>query len=557
MIKPIGKDNELLSQLYLRDKHFKDIRRKQFVRLTLTYILPFIILLSYFHYELNSLSNETNRLQLMTIAVNKSKLIDLFLKDKVFNLRSIIDAQMLRVPLSNLDLELYSKQFREVGYALNDIEIIDSFGNSIYCSDSSKFSERRNYFNEDWYKYLINQDKRHYLTDIQKGNSGGRYFNIALNKWLYGKAYIINVSIDADEIRTLINSDEFSNQYIISIYNQNSLFQISNNNIKSIINLKKYNASKAKTGFGQTELDNYKADFAYSKLEQINWSVIVIDKKAEPLLLNMKTSVLFLSIVILILLILIVLYRAYKIAQMQIEKDITRSQLEQASKLASIGELVSGIAHEINNPLAIIAAEVGLIKDMVNPIFNFEFSIEKMVPHLDNIHDATFRGRDITKKLLSFVRNDKIELKEHDINQIIDDVIDGFFKRELESLNIKIERYSNRMLPLLITEANQLKQVLINIINNAVDAITPPGAILIETSYDDKYILIAITDTGRGIKNEDMNKIFMPFFTTKDVGKGTGLGLSVSYGIIKNLGGTIEVESVYDTGTTFLIKFPN
>jgi two-component system NtrC family sensor kinase len=464
---------------------------------------------------------------------------------------------MLRVPLSNLDLELYSKQFREVGYALNDIEIIDSFGNSIYCSDSSKFSERRNYFNEDWYKYLINQDKRHYLTDIQKGNSGGRYFNIALNKWLYGKAYIINVSIDADEIRTLINSDEFSNQYIISIYNQNSLFQISNNNIKSIINLKKYNASKAKTGFGQTELDNYKADFAYSKLEQINWSVIVIDKKAEPLLLNMKTSVLFLSIVILILLILIVLYRAYKIAQMQIEKDITRSQLEQASKLASIGELVSGIAHEINNPLAIIAAEVGLIKDMVNPIFNFEFSIEKMVPHLDNIHDATFRGRDITKKLLSFVRNDKIELKEHDINQIIDDVIDGFFKRELESLNIKIERYSNRMLPLLITEANQLKQVLINIINNAVDAITPPGAILIETSYDDKYILIAITDTGRGIKNEDMNKIFMPFFTTKDVGKGTGLGLSVSYGIIKNLGGTIEVESVYDTGTTFLIKFPN
>jgi two-component system NtrC family sensor kinase len=149
-----------------------------------------------------------------------------------------------------------------------------------------------------------------------------------------------------------------------------------------------------------------------------------------------------------------------------------------------------------------------------------------------------------------------MKIEKNNIHNIINDLVDGFFERELAVSNIKFIKNYTPNLPEIETDANQLRQVLLNIINNAIDAINPPGKITISTSYNDDQIIIAVTDTGKGISKEMMEKIFLPFFTTKEVGKGTGLGLSVSYGIIKNLGGKIEVESVVGKGTTFTIILP-
>ena len=134
---------------------------------------------------------------------------------------------------------------------------------------------------------------------------------------------------------------------------------------------------------------------------------------------------------------------------------------------------------------------------------------------------------------------------------------DGFYERELAVSNITIKKKYCQQTPEIITDANQFKQVLLNIINNAKDAIKPPGKITIATNIEDKLISISITDTGKGISKEEMGRIFLPFYTTKEVGKGTGLGLSVSYGIIKNLGGKIEVESIPGKGSTFKIILPS
>jgi two-component system NtrC family sensor kinase len=176
---------------------------------------------------------------------------------------------------------------------------------------------------------------------------------------------------------------------------------------------------------------------------------------------------------------------------------------------------------------------------------------------MENIREAAYRCRDITGKLLSFVRQSDVKTGQHDIHGLLDEILSGFIERELSVSNIEVVRKYRDDMPLITTDGNQLKQVILNIINNARDAITPPGTITIATGFENSEVFIAISDTGVGITPEQMEKIFLPFYTTKEVGQGTGLGLSVSYGIIGNLGGTIDVDSTCGEGSTFTIRLPN
>ncbi|MBD3169012.1 MAG: hypothetical protein GF307_05980 [candidate division Zixibacteria bacterium] len=195
--------------------------------------------------------------------------------------------------------------------------------------------------------------------------------------------------------------------------------------------------------------------------------------------------------------------------------------------------------------------------DYTDPQFGHKLDQDDLRNRLASIQEAAFRCRDITRKLLRFVRKTDSNLQEHDIHSIIDGVVDGLLGPEITVSKISIERRYDHSLNKLWTDANQLQQVILNIINNAGDAIgDKDGKITIRTAKRGKNIVIAISDTGCGMTTDQLEKVFLPFFTTKEVGKGTGLGLSVSYGIIRNLGGEIEVESTKDIGTTFRLILP-
>ncbi|MGW8180392.1 MAG: sensor histidine kinase, partial [bacterium] len=182
---------------------------------------------------------------------------------------------------------------------------------------------------------------------------------------------------------------------------------------------------------------------------------------------------------------------------------------------------------------------------------------EELVPHLDTIEKSFFRCRDITHKLLGFVRKSEMEMKSHDLGKIIDGVVDGLLGKKAAVSNIEIVRDYGAGTSPIHTDSNQLQQVLLNIINNGIDALEgQAGQITIKTFVRGQKIFIGISDTGRGMTNDKLGKIFLPFYTTKEVGKGTGLGLSVSYGIVKNLGGDIEVRSQPGQGSTFTILLP-
>jgi len=224
--------------------------------------------------------------------------------------------------------------------------------------------------------------------------------------------------------------------------------------------------------------------------------------------------------------------------------------LIQSEKLASIGKLAAGIAHEINNPLGGILIYSHLIlEDTPKSGQNYE--------NLKKIVKETTRCKDIVKGLLDFARPREPEMSPCDVHELLEKCL-ALTERHALFQNIHVEKSYNPSLPRIIADGGQLQQVFMNIILNAAEAMNGNGALTLRTSFDPDgdAVAVEIADTGHGIKEEHQKRLFEPFFTTKEVGKGTGLGLAISYGIVQKHRGTIEVRSEAGRGATFTVKLP-
>jgi two-component system, NtrC family, sensor kinase len=228
----------------------------------------------------------------------------------------------------------------------------------------------------------------------------------------------------------------------------------------------------------------------------------------------------------------------------------TQQQLIQSEKLSAVGEFVAGVAHELNNPLAAVMGFSEILRDTG--------ADDKHHRHLDLIHKSAQRCQKIVQSLLSFARRHQPERKPVAVNQLVEDVIEivGY---QLRTSNVEIKLELAPRLPVLLADGHQLQQVLINLINNArqaIEAHQPSGQISVKTETNGKVVRIVIHDNGPGIPPENLKRIFDPFFTTKEVGKGTGLGLSLCYGLIQEHGGSITPASQPGQGATFTIELP-
>jgi len=230
--------------------------------------------------------------------------------------------------------------------------------------------------------------------------------------------------------------------------------------------------------------------------------------------------------------------------------------LLQAHKMEAIGRLAAGIAHEINNPLAIINEKAGLIKDFLEFSGDFAQNKEKFLSLINGIFESVGRCRTITHRLLGFSRRMEVAYDTIDLNDTVREVIE-FIEKEVLYKNVRLEMHLEKDIPRIISDKVQLQQVFLNMLNNAVDAVDKGGIIEVTTDVKDRdTVVVLIKDNGHGIPEQILNHIFEPFYTTKEKDKGTGLGLSISYGIIKKLGGTILVRSQVNRGTTFTIEIP-
>ncbi len=232
-------------------------------------------------------------------------------------------------------------------------------------------------------------------------------------------------------------------------------------------------------------------------------------------------------------------------------------RLLQSQKLAAIGQLSAGIAHEINNPLAIIRQEAEWMQQVLKKAASVAVGEkEELQGSLGQIIQQVDRCTEIIRNLLDFARKREPVIQAVDVNRIIEDMT-MLVEKEAKHQNIEIVREYDQNLPVIYSDAPQLRQVVLNLLTNAAHAIGQDGTITLTTGEAaDGSVHILIRDTGCGITPENLEKIFDPFFTTKAEGKGTGLGLSISHGIIQRLGGEMGVESTVGGGTTFTIVLP-
>ncbi|HEY44192.1 MAG TPA: HAMP domain-containing protein [Anaerolineae bacterium] len=231
-------------------------------------------------------------------------------------------------------------------------------------------------------------------------------------------------------------------------------------------------------------------------------------------------------------------------------REFTQSRIMESERLALIGQIAANVAHELNNPLQGIVTYSHLLLEKMPDENSATSSLQKIVTQAN-------RCRDIIRGLLDFSRQRKPDKTICDINSVIEECV-ALVENQALFHNIKITKQFEENLPKVVVDPSQMQQVFMNMIINAAEAIEESGQLNLETRYnpDQELFEIAITDTGHGIPEEDMEKLFDPFFTTKEVGHGTGLGLAISYGIIKEHKGTILVETAVGKGTTFLIRLP-
>jgi two-component system NtrC family sensor kinase len=235
------------------------------------------------------------------------------------------------------------------------------------------------------------------------------------------------------------------------------------------------------------------------------------------------------------------------------EKERTQKQLIQAEKLAALGIVAAGIAHEVKNPLAIIIQGVEYLRTSTG-------SDALLIDIVERIKKSAFRADSIIKGLLSFTRQMPIQAEQVDIEPVVEETL-SFIEHQLKLKHIKIVKQFSPGLPKVTMDINQIKQVFLNLLLNSVDAMQDGGTITIsaeplESTSGERHLQIIFTDTGVGIPKDEIEKVFDPFYTTKDGSGNAGLGLSIAKGIIDKHNGTLRIESETGQGTQVVIGLP-
>ena len=230
------------------------------------------------------------------------------------------------------------------------------------------------------------------------------------------------------------------------------------------------------------------------------------------------------------------------------EKRILEQKLRHSDRLATLGELTAGIAHELNEPLGSILGFAQLIESSNSNNKELQDDISKIIK-------ASLHAREVIRKLMIFSKYDEKNLANINLNEIISDGL-YLLSNRCKKENIKLIRILGDGLPTILANAIQINQIVVNLIVNAIHAMPNGGNLILQTSLSNKCVHLVIQDNGNGISEDNMKKIFDPFFTTKEIGTSTGLGLSVVHGIMKSLNGKISVESFLGIGTRFELTFP-
>lgn len=551
-----------------KKQHFKKLKIRLAVGLLSAFILPYVLFFLYFQYQFTSSLKNTGKLNLESLSNSEKNTIDLFLQERVVNLFNLfrLDSQFINPPPQS-KMDQYLQRLRRNNDAFFDVGFHDETGVQVSYAGPYPDLQGQNYREEKWFKELIDQNRDFFISDIYLGFRNRPHFTIAIKQIIDGKTCVMRSTLDPDKVYMFLRSISRGKSVESTIINREGKFQVVDPERGELLGLSQYiPPADVPSGVSEIISNGDRVLIGHAWLNESSWALLVRQTLKDAYAdLYRSRRIMIITLAVFFVIIAIALWFANSRMIDRIEADTEQSQelkqqLFHVSKLASVGQLATGVAHEINNPLAIIVATTGVIKDMLNPEFNLNPTPEAILKEVENIESAAFRARTITRQLLAYGRKNEPVLSPCNINQVLNEITSGIKEREFNIAGIDIVRDYDTNIPDLLLDVDKIRQVFLNLINNAGDAITGSGArsgaISLITQRKEKEIKVIVKDTGPGIPPDRLPDIFNPFFTTKEVGKGTGLGLSISLNIIESLGGTIEVQSIEGAGTQFIVTLP-
>ena len=532
------------------------------VSLTPMFLVSGIIL-----YQFRDSYSEKIHAHLGELVLNHKQNIDTFLKEKLKHIRflaksysfeELSDEAFLQDMLLNLQ-EGFSPFFVDLG-VINERGVQVAYAGP-YKLGGAVYSEA------DWFKEAF--QKPYYISDVFLGLRGLPHFIIAVREDWQGRPWILRATIDFVAFNTLVESIRIGETGFAFIINREGKCQTRpcldmeySKKVLADLLADRKNIAREINIVEKTDTSGKKNLYVASFLKEGDW-LLVYQQAASDAFSDLskafRATILLLALGgLAILTMAFVLSRRVvkRIAKADQEKQMMNKQVIETGRLAAIGELAAGIAHEINNPVAIMVEEAGWIEDLLEEGMNQEGNMEEFKRALKQVQTQGRRCKEITHKLLSFARKTDSRVQTVQINELIQEVV-NLSNQRARYANVEIHTNLQSDLPEAQMSMTEMQQVLMNIINNALDAMEKKGGRLdILTEVRKDQIMVSIRDNGPGIPAANLAQIFVPFFTTKPVGKGTGLGLAICYGIIKKMGGDIEVDSIVGRGTTFRILLP-
>ena len=418
----------------------------------------------------------------------------------------------------------------------------------------------RNYKEADWFKKVIAGGI--HISDVFLGFRKVPHCIIAVKAGSGSESWILRATIDSDQFDRTVRTGVLGAKGDAFILNREGRYQ-NTPRAGSVLDKAPVPAIEPHRDVGECrlEIDGRSKIQMTIWLNENRWVLVVLQDAAEiraPVRAAMASGGLLMLLCVVPVVVTTFLATGHlskRIDQAHAEREEMFRVFIRSAKLATVGELATGLAHEINNPLAIIGAEETNISDIAQAMDGAVEGREELLDSAKHIKQQVARCGSITAKVLQFGRKDEAAPQTMDIAPRLSEVV-NLLQRQAAVRNVNIRIDIEDDLPRVLSDPLELEQVLVNLINNSFHALPSGGNIRIGARHVDREVLLEVRDNGIGIPPEVLDRIFEPFFTTKPVGQGTGLGLSICYGTVHSWGARIEAESEPGCGTTMRIRFP-
>jgi len=553
-------------------QYYQGLAKSMLLTIVLVSLTPLLVYALIARQQYSEAYKDKVQAHLRELVLKHDQSVDTYLEEKVAEVQvlgEVVVGARLRAEAEITGL--HNALVRSHGTDFVDLGVVNEKGVQVAYAGPYPL-QGADYSGAEWFQIV--RKRKVYVSDVIFGLRGVPHFIIAVLVNMNGEEWVLKATLDFMAINELVEDIRIGETGLAFVVNRQGEFQTTPRRdmagevplIRKILSESDDGSilgrGRAAVTLVEEPVSGREVMLVTSPLKGGDWFMIYqqdADDAYAPLarIRLVGMIVLLLGAGCIVVMALLISRRfARKVRQSDEEKEMMNDQVVEAGKLASVGELAAGIAHEINNPVAIMVEEAGWVQDLLEEGLDKDDNEREVQRALTQIRAQGTRCREITHKLLSFARKIDPTVERLCVNDLIREMAQ-FCEQRARYANVRIETSLSDAVPELEASPSEMQQVLLNLINNAIDAMDPGGGNLdIMSRVEGDDVIVSIGDTGCGIPKANLQRIFDPFFTTKPVGKGTGLGLSIIYGIINKMGGDISVRSVVDKGTVFTIRLP-